>query len=129
MNTSEIMTSFPTTIGGTYCTISPVCRRIRVLFESFGSADYIGEPVSIIAHSLQAAAIASTTQTDEEVTVAALLHDLGHALGMEAGFPLGMDGCGIPDHEGIGEKFVEQLGFTKRIQKLVRNHVTGECGL
>jgi len=105
---------------------SPVCRRLSVLLDCFGSADYIGEPVTIVAHSLQSAAIASTMQKDDEVTIAALLHDLGHALGMEAGFPLGMAGCGIPDHEGIGERFVKQLGFTARIQKLVKNHVTAK---
>jgi 2-amino-1-hydroxyethylphosphonate dioxygenase (glycine-forming) len=105
---------------------SAVCRRIAVLLECFGKNDYIGEPVSIVAHSLQSAAIASTMTKDEEVCVAALLHDLGHALGMEAGFALGMNGCGIPDHEGIGERFVKMLGFTERVQKLVKNHVTGE---
>ena len=30
-------------------------KQIIDLFNDFGSADYIGEPVSIIEHSLQAA--------------------------------------------------------------------------
>ncbi len=64
-----------------------VCRRLRALFDSFGEADYIGEPVSIIEHSLQCAALAAT-YGDDELVVSALLHDLGHPLGMEAGFEL-----------------------------------------
>ena len=38
---------------------------------------------------------------DDEVTVAALLHDIGHVVGMEAGFPLGMNNCGIPEVIGF----------------------------
>ena len=37
--------------------LSCVSRRILAMFSDVGERDYIGEPVSIIAHSLQAAAL------------------------------------------------------------------------
>ena len=73
----------------------PVARRLLSMFDSYGNSDYIGEPVSIIGHSLQAADCAREGG-DDEVMVAALLHDIGHVVGMESGYPLGMNGCGFP---------------------------------
>ncbi len=81
--------------------------------------------MSIMAHSLQAAALAST-DGDDEVVVAALLHDIGHVVGMEAGYDLQMDGCGILNHENIGADFLADLGFSARVQKLVANHVSAK---
>eukprot|EP00954_Amorphochlora_amoebiformis_P021775 1348728-Amorphochlora_amoeboformis.AAC.1 len=46
----------------------------------------------------------------KEVVIAALLHDVGHLLGLEAGFEPAMDGCGTVDHEGIGHDFLLDLG-------------------
>lgn len=96
------------------------------LFERFGEADYIGEPVSITQHSLQAAALAQEAVGDPEVTVAALLHDMGHAIGLEAGQSMEMEGCGVVDHEGLGSDMAKKLGFSSRIQKLVANHVNAK---
>lgn len=76
---------------------SAVSRRLQAMFAAVGESDYIGEPVSMMAHSLQAAALSAKQHGDNEVTVAALLHDVGHAVGLEAGFPLGMNDCGIPE--------------------------------
>lgn len=42
-----------------------------------GQGDYIGEPISQLAHSLQCAHLASSNGADEETTIAALLHDIG----------------------------------------------------
>jgi len=57
--------------------------RLRYLFETRGDSNYIGEDVSIVEHSLQAAYFASTRSTDTELIIASLLHDIGHALGLE----------------------------------------------
>lgn len=103
---------------------STVCKRIRVLYEFFGSSDYIGEAISITEHSIQAAHFAAKhSPNDTELIVASLLHDVGHVLGIEAGFELGMNGCGIPDHEHVGADFLAKLGFPPRVCKLVRSHV------
>ena len=83
-------------------------RRIIVLFEKYGSFDYIGEPVSQLSHSLQAAhAVTSIfgpiidSQDRNEVVAAALLHDIGHLVGIEAGEEDKMGGCGIMHHESV----------------------------
>jgi len=105
---------------------SDVIRRIRTLFDTFGSGDYIGDPVSILQHSLQAAALAAAARPDdEEYIAAALLHDIGHMLGAESGDdPVsGMDGCGVPYHERLGREFLASLGFPARVCELVGRHV------
>jgi len=55
-------------------------RRVYHLFKSFGASDYIGEPVSIVQHSLQAAYLASLKSPDKAVVVASLLHDIGYEI-------------------------------------------------
>lgn len=37
-----------------------------------------------------------------------------------------MNGCGIVDHENVGADFLLQLGFSARVQTLVRNHVSAK---
>ena len=46
------------------------------LYEQYGSADYIGEPVSQIKHMCQAAQLAEAGGYDEEVILAAFFHDI-----------------------------------------------------
>jgi 2-amino-1-hydroxyethylphosphonate dioxygenase (glycine-forming) len=57
-----------------------VQERVRVLFdfiEKQGQADYIGEAVSQLQHSLQAAQFAVDAQADDDTVLGALLHDIG----------------------------------------------------
>ena len=78
----------------------PSVLRLLCLFESeISGEDYIGEPVSILEHALQAANEATKffqssassnvnhvlTYEQEEVVIASLLHDIGHLIGLEAG--------------------------------------------
>ena len=59
--------------------------------------------------------------------IAALLHDLGHIVGMEAGESAdGMGGCGIPRHEHVGADFLKLLGMSDRVCRLVRSHVSAK---
>ena len=98
--------------------------RLRVLFEANGDSNYIGEPVSIIEHSLQAAYFTrNKSPHDEELIVANLLHDIGHALGLEVQQKMEMNGCGVKDHEHVGAEFLLKLGFPDRVAKLARSHV------
>jgi predicted HD phosphohydrolase len=60
------------------------------------------------------------------VVLAALVHDVGHLLGLEADFPPGMGGCGTADHEGIGQKFCDDLGFTKSVGYFCKHHVSAK---
>lgn len=100
--------------------------RIGLLFEQRGDSDYIGEPVSILEHSWQAYERAKEAGVSEHVQVASLLHDIGHMLGMEAGFPVGMEGCGIQSHETIGGDFLRSLGAHEYVSWLVANHVNAK---
>ena len=66
-------------------------------------------------HSAQAAAHAREAGEDSRVVAAALLHDVGHMLGFEAGLPAEMDGCGFENHDESGGEFLEALGFEKDV--------------
>eukprot|EP00971_Amphidinium_carterae_P109482 2167780-Amphidinium_carterae.1 len=39
---------------------------------------------------------------------------------------MGMDGCGVPDHERSGAKFALELGLSERVARLVQNHVSAK---
>jgi putative nucleotidyltransferase with HDIG domain len=101
-------------------------RRIRALFHVDGEGDYIGEPVSIAEHSIQSAAAAKRMGHPDVVVLAALLHDVGHMLGTEAGFKPAMDGCGTESHERVGADFLRQLGFSEDVAWLVEQHVNAK---
>lgn len=104
------------------------------LFEEQGSADYVGEPVSQKAHSLQTGKHAlDATKSEagefarEEVVLAALLHDVGHMLGLRCQDSIEwMGDCGAMNHEGLGADFLLKLGYTPRVAKLVREHVNAK---
>ena len=54
--------------------------KVQVLFEFIekqGQADYIGEAVSQLQHSLQAAQFAVDAHADDDTVLGALLHDIG----------------------------------------------------
>ena len=63
--------------------MSPV-DAIAELFASEGAADYLGEPVTVAAHLLQAGARAEADGAPPALVAAALLHDVGHLRGAEA---------------------------------------------
>ena len=102
--------------------IAAVVDKIFNLYESFGSSDYIGEPVSQIEHMCQAAELARTEGHDDEVVLAAFFHDIGHLCEHVMPVEL-MDGLGVVDHEGVGERFLLERGFSERLTRLVRSHV------
>ena len=104
-------------------------NRIIDLFDRHGANEYIGEPMTILSHSIQSACIAADAGEDDEAQLACLVHDVGHLLGLEAGGappPPGMDGCGTLDHEGIGATFLAELGFSETIAFVCKNHVAAK---
>jgi hypothetical protein len=50
--------------------------RLLNLFDNFGASDYIGEPINITEHSVQAMLQAKNGGESAEVQMAALLHDV-----------------------------------------------------
>ncbi len=104
--------------------ISPnaVVDEIFKLYEKFGHADYIGEPVSQLEHMSQSAQRAMEEGFDDEVILAAFFHDIGHICVM-SNAENNMDGLGIRSHEKIGADFLREKGFSERIAQLVEHHV------
>jgi gamma-butyrobetaine dioxygenase len=62
--------------------MSPV-GRLAELFDSEGAGDYLGEPVTVAQHLLQAAALAEAAAATPALVCAALLHDVGHLRGTD----------------------------------------------
>jgi gamma-butyrobetaine dioxygenase len=62
--------------------MSPV-DRIAGLFAAGGAGEYLGEPVTVGAHLLQAAALAAAAGAPAALVAAALLHDVGHLRGAD----------------------------------------------
>lgn len=97
-------------------------QRIETIFglyEINGSEEYVGESVSVLEHSLQAAQMAENEGFSEDVILAAFFHDIGHFLPNK-----NETNClGNISHEVVGANFLYKNGFSKRIALLVRNHV------
>lgn len=99
-----------------------VVDEIFELYDRYGAADYIGEPVSQIEHMSQSAQLAMQEGYDDEVILAAFFHDIGHICVMQ-NETNNMGGYGVKRHEQIGADFLKEKGFSERMAKLVENHV------
>lgn len=110
--------------------------EIFALYEGYGGEEYAGEKISQLEHMVQSAQLAEEQGYDEEVILAAFLHDIGHICvsaseDQEDGpddedrpsFHGSMGRYGILDHEEIGAGFLAQRGFSRKIVRLVESHV------
>jgi 2-amino-1-hydroxyethylphosphonate dioxygenase (glycine-forming) len=91
--------------------------QVLALLENSARAAYFGEAVTQLEHALQCADLAARAGADNELTVACLLHDVGHLIGVPAGE------VGVPDHDDVGALFLRELGFSERLCALVGSHV------
>ncbi len=101
-------------------------RAVVTLYEEYGERDYIGESITQIEHALQCCEEAEKEGAPKDVLLAALLHDMGHLLGMEKEVSMVNSGeqVGITDHEHIGANYLRNVfGYSERTCSLVRNHV------
>jgi putative nucleotidyltransferase with HDIG domain len=98
-------------------------KHAFALLKNGATHDYIGEDITQLAHALQCAHLAEIQTGDFELIMAALFHDIGHLLEYKANSDDDMQGLGHRHHEDVGADFLLQLGFSKRIAKLVREHV------
>ncbi|AQG78697.1 phosphonate degradation HD-domain oxygenase [Spirosoma montaniterrae] len=98
---------------------------IESLFTQHGHDAYYGEPVTQLEHALQTAQLAEKAGADRETILAALLHDIGHLLPVEAAEGY-MDGYGTVDHERLGADFLRQRGYSEKIAQLIENHVNAK---
>lgn len=99
-----------------------IADEIIGLFRKHGGEEYAGEKVTQLEHMYQAAALAEQQGYEEEVILAAFLHDIGHIC-VSAQGDNEMDGYGIKDHEEVGADYLHEKGFSKRLIRLVESHV------
>jgi phosphonate degradation associated HDIG domain protein len=102
--------------------IDQTISEVFSLYEKYGNADYIGEPVSQLEHMSQSAQLAIDEGCDDEVVLAAFFHDIGHICVMKSE-ENNMGGYGVKSHERIGADYLREKGFPERVAKLVENHV------
>jgi phosphonate degradation associated HDIG domain protein len=99
-----------------------IADEIMNFYEKHGGEGYAGEKLTQLEHMVQAAQLAEEQGYDDEVILAAFLHDVGHLCEPGHG-DNEMDGFGIKDHEEIGAEFLKSKGFSKKIVRLVQSHV------
>jgi len=99
-----------------------IADEIIDMYRNHGGAEYAGEKVTQLEHMVQAAQLAEMQGHDEEVILAAFLHDIGHICEAAHG-DNEMDGYGIKDHEEAGAEYLRHKGFSKKLIRLVQSHV------
>jgi putative nucleotidyltransferase with HDIG domain len=101
------------------------------LLNDRGTSDYIGEHISQLEHSLQCAHSAQNSGGDDEIILAALLHDIGQFLPLGEAKEMRMSisgegSVGRVGHEMIGEEYLRSLGFEEKVCRLVGSHVAAK---
>jgi len=101
-------------------------KKIFQLYDKWGNENYIGENVTQLQHAQQAAMLAEKAGFGEDVIIGALLHDIGHLVGLENSLEnMTHNGVtlGTVDHDKVGEEFLQNLGFPVEVTQFVRGHV------
>jgi phosphonate degradation associated HDIG domain protein len=104
---------------------SRVAEEIIQLYSQHGHAEYAGEKVSQLEHMVQAAELARKQGYDDEVVLAAFLHDIGH-IAEKLSEHNSMGIYGVKDHEALGAEFLTERGFSKKLTRLVSSHVVAK---
>jgi predicted HD phosphohydrolase len=98
-----------------------VAKEVVELYERGGSEAYFGERVTQLQHALQCAHCAVLTGADDELVIAALLHDIGHLLGGNFHADLG-----VIDHDRSCIEWLRDHGFSQRTIALISGHVAAK---
>jgi predicted HD phosphohydrolase len=102
-------------------------ERILSLFRNYGHQDY-GEHITQLSHGVQAGLIAKNKGLDEELVLAAFLHDIGHLYPLEfeqAAYQT-MGDFGMEEHDHWGAACLLEAGYSERMAAVVRNHVVAK---
>lgn len=99
--------------------------EIIKLYQQHGGNEYYGEPVTQLQHACQSAELAGEQGCDDEMILAAFLHDIGHicVAGHNATV---MENYGVMNHEKIGAAFLRNRKFSDRLIQLVQAHVSAK---
>lgn len=96
---------------------------IADIFERRGTDSYLGEPVTMAQHMLQAAVCAERDGAPAELVAAALLHDIGH---YTSEFPADMMATGTDNyHQNAGANLLSDF-FPPAVVEPIRQHVTAK---
>lgn len=93
------------------------------IFARCGDAEYLGEPVTMAQHMLQGAWLAEQQGLDDQVIVAALLHDIGHFTSEFGTFS--MEDTEDRFHEEAGAEVLAPF-FPSLVTDCVRYHVAAK---
>ncbi|KAI8339129.1 hypothetical protein BC941DRAFT_422156 [Chlamydoabsidia padenii] len=122
-------------------TCNQIVDTVFTILVNGSKQDYIGERISQLEHCLQAASQASDAGADDEIILAALLHDIGQFTTSPEQKPMMCDASlldelepgtvngvkqvsvGVTGHERIGAVYLRQLGFSEKVVSLVESHV------
>jgi putative nucleotidyltransferase with HDIG domain len=93
------------------------------LYKKYGDQNYtIGEDMTQLQHAEQCAYLAEKHGCSDKVIIAALLHDIGHLIGIEKKSEK-MGDYGIHNHELVGSNYLRELKLDETICDLIQNHV------
>jgi phosphonate degradation associated HDIG domain protein len=93
------------------------------IFEERGAEEYLGEPVTMAEHMLQAAMLAENEGAEDELVAAALLHDIGHFTSSFGTYR--PDDTEDRHHDDEGARLVEPF-FPPVVVACVRLHVAAK---
>jgi gamma-butyrobetaine dioxygenase len=113
--------------------ITSAADAVTGLLEPAGAQDYLGEPVTVMEHLLQAASLAEAAGAPPALIAAALLHDVGHLL--DTSGQAGLSGAELMagsdnHHAGRGADWLGRW-FGPEVTEPVRLHVAAKrylCG-
>ena len=98
-----------------------VVNEIHGLFADYGRESY-AENCTQLMHAEQCGTLALEWGHDEEIALAAFLHDIGHFIA-QRNHQQGFDEFGYFKHDDVGEDYLRKHGFGERIARMVGNHV------
>lgn len=98
-----------------------VVDEVMALLQDSGGEEYFGEPVTKLQHAIQCAWHARQAGADEELVLAALLHDIGHLFDTDRTIRDGR--VGVVNHDEMGAEWLLERGFSARVARLVGGHV------
>lgn len=93
------------------------------IFARRGGEEYLGEPVTMAQHMLQATRFAEQAKQPDEVIVAALLHDIGHFTSEFGTYS--PEDTADRHHEDAGGDLLAPF-FPARVTDCVRHHVAAK---
>ena len=109
--------------AGEYLSQRTIVAHLADIFERRGGEEYLGEAVTMAEHMLQAAHLAEQQGEEEQIIVAALLHDIGHFTSEFGMFSL--EDTHDRRHETAGAKVLEGF-FPSVVTDCVRLHVAAK---